>query len=58
MILQEALKNGIVQQKGKNYEITKLKIRVNPLFSKLQILGAVGYYEGGPEIGINACLEG
>lgn len=58
MILQEALKNGIVQQKGKNYEITKFKIRVNPLFSKLQILGAVGYYEGGPEIGINACLEG
>ena len=58
MILQEALKNGIAQQKGKNYEITKFKIRVNPLFSKLQILGAVGYYEGGPEIGINACLEG
>jgi hypothetical protein len=28
------------------------------LFSKLQILGAVGYYEGGPEIGIKACLEG
>jgi len=58
MIFQEALKNGIVQQKGKNYEITKFKIRVNPLFSKLQILGAVGYYEGGPEIGINVCLEG
>ncbi len=58
MILQEALKNEIVQQKGKNHEITKFKIRVNPLFSKLQILGAVGYYEGGPEIGINVCLEG
>jgi hypothetical protein len=58
MVLEEALKNGIVQQKGKNFEITKFKLRVNSLFSKLQILGAVGYYEGGPEIGINVCLEG
>jgi len=58
MVLEQALKNGIVQQKDKNFEITKFKIRVNSLFSKLQILGAVGYYEGGPEIGINVCLEG
>jgi len=57
-VLEEALKNGVIQQKGKNFEITKLKIRVDAFFSKLQILGAVGYYEGGPEIGINACLEG
>jgi len=58
MVLEQALKNGIVQRKDKNFEITKFKIRVNSLFSKLQILGAVGYYEGGPEIGINVCLEG
>jgi single-stranded-DNA-specific exonuclease len=58
MVLEEALKNGLVQQKGKDFEITKFKIRINSLFSKLQILGAVGYYEGGPEIGINVCLEG
>jgi len=58
MILEEALKNGVIQQKGKSFEITKLKMRVDALFSKLQILGAVGYYDGGPEIGINACLEG
>ncbi len=58
LILDEALKNGMILQKGKNFEIAKLKMRLNALFSKLQILGAVGYYEGGPEIGINACLEG
>lgn len=58
MVLEEAIKNGIVQQRGKNFEITKFKIPVHSLFSKLQILGAVGYYEGGPEIGVNACLEG
>jgi hypothetical protein len=58
MVLEEALKNGAVRQKGKNFEITKFKIRVDSLFSKLQILGAVGYYEGGPESGINVCLEG
>ncbi len=58
MVLEEALKNGVIQQKGKSFEITKFKMRIDALFSKLQILGAVGYYEGGPEIGINACLEG
>jgi len=58
MVLEEALKNGTVRQKGKNFEITKFKTRINSLFSKLQILGAVGYYEDGPEIGIKACLEG
>jgi single-stranded DNA-specific DHH superfamily exonuclease len=57
-VLEEALKNGIVKQKGKNFEIPKLKTRLDTLFSKLQILGAVGYYEGGPEMGINVCLEG
>jgi len=58
LVLEEACKNGTIQQKGKNFEITKFKIRLDALFSKLQILGAVGYYEGGPEIGINACLDG
>jgi hypothetical protein len=33
-------------------------MHIDALFSTLQILGAVGYYEGGTEIGINACLEG
>jgi hypothetical protein len=58
LVLEEACKNGTVQQKGKSFEITKFKTRLDNLFSKLQILGAVGYYEGGPEIGIKACLEG
>jgi len=58
MVLEEALKSGVVQQKGKNFEVKKLKVRLDTLFSKLQILGAVGYYEGGPEMGIKACLEG
>ncbi len=58
MILDEALKNGLVKQKGKGFEAVKFNLRVDDLFSKLQVLGAVGYYEGGPEIGINVCLEG
>jgi len=58
MVLEEALKNGVVQQKGKSYEITRFHVRIDQLFSKLQILGAAGYYEGGPEMGIKACLEG
>ncbi|MBS7621772.1 DHH family phosphoesterase, partial [Candidatus Bathyarchaeota archaeon] len=58
LVLDESLKAGVVRGKGKNFEITKLKINVDALFSKLQILGAVGYYEGGPDLGVRACLEG
>jgi hypothetical protein len=58
VVLEESLKAGIVQKKGKNFEIVKLKVNVDALFSKLQILGAVGYYEDGPDLGIKACLEG
>jgi len=57
-VLDEALKNEVLKQKGKSFEISKFKMRVDALFSDLQILGAVGYYEGGPEIGIGACLDG
>jgi len=57
-ILDEAVKSGVVKAKGKQLQITKLKISVNSLFSALQILGPVGYYIGGPELGIKACIEG
>ncbi|MEM2393689.1 MAG: DHH family phosphoesterase [Candidatus Bathyarchaeia archaeon] len=58
VILDEAVKNGRINRKGKTYTITKLNINLDLLFSKLQILGAVGYYEGGPDLGIKTCLEG
>lgn len=57
-ILKESIENGRVNGKGKSFEITKLKMNVDVLFSDLQILGAVGYYEGGPDLGIEVCLKG
>lgn len=58
VVLDEAVKNGVVQGEGKKIKITKFGTRIHNLFSKLQILGAVGYYDGGPELGVKACLEG
>ncbi|MEM0057621.1 MAG: DHH family phosphoesterase [Candidatus Bathyarchaeia archaeon] len=58
LVLKEAIEKAIVREKGRNLEIPHLGINVDALFSKLQILGAVGYYEDGPEVGIKACLEG
>ncbi|MEM2463099.1 MAG: DHH family phosphoesterase [Candidatus Bathyarchaeia archaeon] len=58
MVLREMLENGVVKKVGKSLEISRLGVKVEVLFSKLQILGAVGYYEGGPDMGIKACLEG
>jgi len=58
VVLEEAIKNGVVSVEGKRVKIVKLGISIDDLFSKLQILGPVGYYEGGPELGIKACLEG
>lgn len=58
VVLDEAVENEVVRVEGKKIEIVKLRVSVKSLFSKLQILGASGYYEGGPELGIKACLEG
>lgn len=57
-VLNEALKNSVVRVDGGKIEIVKLKMRVDDLFAKLQILGAVGYYEGGPALGVDAALNG
>jgi len=57
-VLEEAEKNGVVKVEGDNITIVKLSRRVDDLFAKLQILGAVGYYHGGPELGVQAALTG
>jgi single-stranded-DNA-specific exonuclease len=57
-ILEEAEREKVVRSKGKTFEITRLGVTVNDFFSILQVLGPVGYYNGGPEFGIKACLEG
>jgi len=57
-VFEEAKKKGVVKVEGKSIEIVKLGVRVDDLFAKLQILGAVGYYDGGPEMGVQASLTG
>jgi hypothetical protein len=58
LVLKEALEKAVIQKKGKSLEVPRINVKVDALFSKLQVLGAVGYYEGGPEMGIKACLDG
>jgi single-stranded DNA-specific DHH superfamily exonuclease len=58
VVFDEAVKNGVVKVDGKKVEIVRLGLRVDQLFSKLQILGAVGYYQDGPELGVQAALKG
>lgn len=57
-VLDEAVRNKVITAEGEKLRIVKLGVRVDAMFSKLQILGAVGYYEGGPMLGIQACLTG
>jgi len=57
-VLDEAEKNRVVKVDGNKITVVKLGIRVDNLFAKLQILGAVGYYDGGPQVGVQACLTG
>jgi single-stranded DNA-specific DHH superfamily exonuclease len=57
-VFEEAKKNNVIKVDGRKIMIVKLGIRVDDLFAKLQILGAVGYYDGGPELGVQASLEG
>ncbi len=57
-VFEEAKKNGVIKIDGHRIIIVKFGIRVDDLFAKLQVLGAVGYYDGGPELGVQASLEG
>lgn len=57
-VLDEAVRNNVIIEEGKKLRIIKLGVSVDAMFAKLQILGAVGYYEGGPGLGIEACLTG
>ncbi len=57
-VLDEAVRGGVVRVEGKRVEVVRLGVSVDRLFSVLQVLGSVGYYEGGPELGVRACLEG
>jgi hypothetical protein len=58
LILKEAIDNKIVERRGNKFYIKKFDMSVDDFFSKLQILGPVGYYQNGPEIGVKACLRG
>jgi single-stranded-DNA-specific exonuclease len=57
-VLEEAERNGVVKLEAGKMKIAKLKMRVDDLFARLQILGAVGYDNSGPEMGIQTCLNG
>lgn len=57
-VLKEAIDAGVLKVKGKNFLINRLGMTTRQLFSHLQILGAVGYYQGGPEMGIELALNG
>jgi len=57
-VLEEGVKNGVVRTEGKKIRVARLNLSADDLFSRLQILGAVGYYQGGPRLGVQACLTG
>ncbi|MEM0076530.1 MAG: DHH family phosphoesterase [Thermoproteota archaeon] len=57
-LLSEAERKGYIRKKGSDYLITKLNVSLGEMFSSLQILGSVGYYSQGPEIGIKAAISG
>ena len=57
-VLDEAIKKGVVEADGRAIRIGKLGMSLDSLFAKLQILGAVGYYEDGPERGVQLCTKG
>ena len=60
----EAVQQGLMEIKrdknGEQYILKTFKedIPCNKLAVYLEILGAVGYYQNGPEMGIKVCLEG
>ncbi len=57
-ILKEALNKGVVKCEGNRLIAPKLNLALQDLFKSLQVLGSVGYYRGGPMMGIELCLYG
>lgn len=57
--LTDALRSGKVEVEDNKYlvSIQGVKQPWNTLSSKLTVLGAVGYYQGGPKLAIDYCLE-
>lgn len=58
LVLSEALEAKALVKEGKSLKIPRIGETVQGLFSKLQILGSVGYYRGGPSVGVEASLHG
>jgi len=58
VVFDEAVRNGTVEAEKGKFRVVKFGTRIDDLFSKLQILGAVGYYTEGPLTGVQACLRG
>jgi len=57
-VQNEALEKNMIRKRGGSFVSTKLGLGISQIFSSLQILGSVGYYKGGPEVGIELCLYG
>ena len=59
--LEDGEKNGIVrrtQKGGLRLESSGKSLSPSRASTMLNVLGSVGYYRNGPEIGIKACIEG
>lgn len=61
IVAKDAVESGIVERTAKgDFRITAGEISVtrSRASSALNVLGSVGYYRGGPKIGVDACING
>ncbi len=60
LVLSDALEAGMAKVVGEDILVRAASGYVSrrKLSKALTILGSVGYYKGGPELGVRACLEG
>jgi len=60
IVLEEAMAKGLAKPKGRDYSllIGSSWLSRRRFSTMLNILGSVGYYRGGVELGIEACLKG
>jgi single-stranded-DNA-specific exonuclease len=55
LALEDALMTGDAVRRGNKVFLKKLDMEASKLFSTLQVLGPVGYYRGGPSLGLKLC---
>src|SRR5215471_11294905 len=60
MVVKEAERGSTLKKSGRDFKVDTAgkSLSRSRIVTALNVLGSVGYYQNGPQLGITACIEG